>query len=174
MNDLGLGKVLGKQKIIVVFGTRPEAIKLFPVIHALRREAEIETRVCVTAQHRDLLDQVLEIAGIVPDIDLDVMQADQTLDGLTARLIVALGEVYDRERPDRIVVHGDTLTTMVATLAAYFRKIPVAHVEAGLRSGDIHHPWPEERSEEHTSELQSLMRISYAVFCLKKKNRITN
>src|SRR3546814_722540 len=72
------------------------------------------------------------------------MQADQTLDGLTARLIVALGEVYDRERPDRIVVHGDTLTTMVATLAAYFRKIPVAHVEAGLRSGDIHHPWPEE------------------------------
>src|SRR3546814_15028378 len=82
------------------------------------------------------------------------MQADQTLDGLTARLIVALGEVYDRERPDRIVVHGDTLTTMVATLAAYFRKIPVAHVEAGLRSGDIHHPWPEEvnrmvvRSEE--------------------------
>src|SRR3546814_13400208 len=77
MNDLGLGKVLGKQKIIVVFGTRPEAIKLFPVIHALRREAEIETRVCVTAQHRDLIDQVLEIAGIVPDIDLDVMQADQ-------------------------------------------------------------------------------------------------
>src|SRR3546814_5140381 len=73
-----------------------------------------------------------------------VMQADQTLDGLTARLIVALGEVYDHERPDRIVVHGDTLTTMVATLAAYFRKIPVAHVEAGLRSGDIHHPWPEE------------------------------
>src|SRR3546814_15746879 len=72
------------------------------------------------------------------------MQADQTLDGLTARLIVALGEVYDRERPDRIVVHGDTLTTMVATLAAYFRRIPVAHVEAGLRSGDIHHPWPEE------------------------------
>src|SRR3546814_5130090 len=72
------------------------------------------------------------------------MQADQTLDGLTARLIVALGEVYDRERPDRIVVHGDTLTTMVATLAAYFRKIPVAHVEAGMRSGDIHHPWPEE------------------------------
>src|SRR3546814_8246208 len=91
MNDLGLGKVLGKQKIIVVFGTRPEAIKLFPVIHALRREAEIETRVCVTAQHRDLPDQVLEIAGIVPDIDLAVMQADQTLDGLTARLIVEIG-----------------------------------------------------------------------------------
>ncbi|MCF8709634.1 non-hydrolyzing UDP-N-acetylglucosamine 2-epimerase [Rhizorhapis sp. SPR117] len=135
---------LGKQKVIIVFGTRPEAIKLFPVIHALQAQADVETRVCVTAQHRDLLDQVLEIANIVPDIDLDVMQAEQTLDGLTARLIVALGEVYDREKPDRVVVHGDTLTTMVASLAAYYRKIPLAHVEAGLRSGDIHHPWPEE------------------------------
>ncbi|MBK5264082.1 MAG: UDP-N-acetylglucosamine 2-epimerase (non-hydrolyzing) [Alphaproteobacteria bacterium] len=135
---------MGKQKVIIVFGTRPEAIKLFPVIHALQAQADVETRVCVTAQHRDLLDQVLEIANIVPDIDLDVMQAEQTLDGLTARLIVALGEVYDREKPDRVVVHGDTLTTMVASLAAYYRKIPVAHVEAGLRSGDIHHPWPEE------------------------------
>src|SRR3546814_20089084 len=135
MNDLGLGKVLGKQKIIVVFGTRPEAIKLFPVIHALRREAEIETRVCVTAQHRDLLDQVLEIAGIVPDIDLDVMQADQTLDGLTARLIVALGVVYDRERTDRTVVHGDTLSTMVEKILAYLRKIPLAHINAGLGVG---------------------------------------
>lgn len=138
------GTILGKQKVIVVFGTRPEAIKLFPVIHALRAQPNIETRVCVTAQHRGLLDQVLEIADIVPDIDLDIMQENQTLDGLTARLIVALGEVYDRERPHRVLVHGDTLTTMVATLAAYYRKIPVGHVEAGLRSGDIHHPWPEE------------------------------
>ena len=131
-------------KIIVVFGTRPEAIKLFPVIHALRRRRGIDTRVCVTAQHRGLLDQVLSISGVVPDIDLDVMQENQTLDGLTARLIVELGRVFDAEKPDRIMVHGDTLTTMVASLAAYYRKIPVAHVEAGLRSGDIHHPWPEE------------------------------
>jgi UDP-N-acetylglucosamine 2-epimerase (non-hydrolysing) len=138
------GNVLGKQKVIVVFGTRPEAIKLFPVIHALQAQDGIETSVCVTAQHRDLLDQVLEIANIVPDVDLNVMQENQTLDALTARLIVALGEAYDRVRPDRVLVHGDTLTTMVATLAAYYRKIPVAHVEAGLRSGDIHHPWPEE------------------------------
>lgn len=138
------GEILGKQKVIVVFGTRPEAIKLFPVIHALRAQPNIETRVCVTAQHRGLLDQVLEIAGIVPDIDLDIMEQNQTLDALTARLIVALGGVYDRERPHRVLVHGDTLTTMVATLAAYYRKIPVGHVEAGLRSGDIHHPWPEE------------------------------
>ncbi|WP_367347626.1 non-hydrolyzing UDP-N-acetylglucosamine 2-epimerase [Sphingobium yanoikuyae] len=131
-------------KVALVFGTRPEAIKLFPVIHALKARADIDTRVIVTAQHRGLLDQVLQIAGIVPDIDLDVMTPNQTLDGLTAKLIVALGEAFDAEKPDRVVVHGDTLTTMVASLAAYYRKIPVAHVEAGLRSGDIHHPWPEE------------------------------
>ena len=131
-------------KVLTVFGTRPEAIKMFPVVHALRTQSEIETRVCVTAQHREMLDQVLEIAKITPDIDLDVMQAGQSLDDLTARLMVGLGKVFDAEQPDRILVHGDTLTTMVATLAAYFRKIPVGHVEAGLRSGDIYHPWPEE------------------------------
>lgn len=131
-------------KILCVFGTRPEAIKLFPVIHALRNTPGIDVRVCVTAQHRGLLDQVLEIAGILPDIDLDVMTPDQTLDGLTALLIVELGKAFDSEKPDRVLVHGDTLTTMVASLAAYYRKIPVTHVEAGLRSGDIHHPWPEE------------------------------
>ena len=131
-------------KVAIVFGTRPEAIKMFPVVHALQRRKGIDTRVIVTAQHRGLLDQVLEIAGIVPDIDLDVMVPNQTLDGLTAKLIVELGKAFDAEKPDRVVVHGDTLTTMVASLAAYYRKIPVAHVEAGLRSGDIHHPWPEE------------------------------
>ncbi|KEQ54194.1 non-hydrolyzing UDP-N-acetylglucosamine 2-epimerase [Sphingobium chlorophenolicum] len=131
-------------KVALVFGTRPEAIKLFPVIHALRAREDVETRLIVTAQHRGLLDQVLEIAGIAPDIDLDVMTPNQTLDGLTAKLIVELGKAFDAEKPDRVVVHGDTLTTMVASLAAYYRKIPVAHVEAGLRSGDIHHPWPEE------------------------------
>ncbi len=131
-------------KVALVFGTRPEAIKLFPVIHALKARRHVDTRVIVTAQHRGLLDQVLEIAGVTPDVDLDVMTPNQTLDGLTAKLIVELGKAFDAEQPDRIIVHGDTLTTMVASLAAYYRKIPVAHVEAGLRSGDIHHPWPEE------------------------------
>lgn len=131
-------------KILLVFGTRPEAIKMFPVVHALHAHAGIDARVCVTAQHREMLDQVLEIARITPDIDLDVMQANQSLDGLLARLVTGLGEVFDREKPDRILVHGDTLTTMAATLSAYFRKIPVGHVEAGLRSGNIYHPWPEE------------------------------
>ncbi|HKT77690.1 MAG TPA: UDP-N-acetylglucosamine 2-epimerase, partial [Sphingobium sp.] len=96
-------------KVAVVFGTRPEAIKLFPVIHALRHRAHVDTRVIVTAQHRGLLDQVLEIAGIRPDIDLDVMTPGQTLDSLTATLIVELGKAFDAERPDRIIVHGDTL-----------------------------------------------------------------
>ena len=131
-------------KIMTVFGTRPEAIKMFPVVHALRAQSGIEARVCVTAQHREMLDQVLQIARITPDIDLDIMQANQTLDGLLARLVTGLGQVFDREKPARILVHGDTLTTMAATLAAYFRKIPVGHVEAGLRSGNIYHPWPEE------------------------------
>lgn len=131
-------------KILVVFGTRPEAIKLFPVVRALAARPALAVRTCVTAQHRGLLDQVLQVAGLVPDIDLDLMEPGQTLDRLTARLLVGLGEVMDRERPDWVVVQGDTATAMTGALAAYYRKVPVAHVEAGLRSGDIHHPWPEE------------------------------
>ena len=131
-------------RIAVVFGTRPEAIKMMPVVHALRARPGLDVRVCVTAQHREMLDQVLEIARIFPDVDLDVMTPNQSLDALLARLVTGLGDTFDRETPDRILVHGDTLTTMAATLAAYFRKIPVGHVEAGLRSGDIYHPWPEE------------------------------
>ena len=131
-------------RILLVFGTRPEAIKMVPVVHALKALPGLETLVCVTAQHRGLLDQVLAIGGVVPDIDLDVMAPDQSLDALTARLLTGLGAVYDRVKPARVVVQGDTATAMVGALAAYYRKIPVAHVEAGLRSGDIHHPWPEE------------------------------
>nr|WP_317892109.1 UDP-N-acetylglucosamine 2-epimerase (non-hydrolyzing) [uncultured Sphingomonas sp.] len=132
------------RRILVVFGTRPEAIKLFPVLHALAQRPGLAVRSCVTAQHRGLLDQVLSIAGVTPDIDLDLMEPGQSLDRLTARLLLALGEVMDRERPDRVIVQGDTATAMVGALAAYYRKIPVGHVEAGLRSGDIYQPWPEE------------------------------
>ncbi|MDG5489196.1 UDP-N-acetylglucosamine 2-epimerase (non-hydrolyzing) [Sphingomonas sp. BGYR3] len=131
-------------KILVIFGTRPEAIKMFPVVHALRAQGGMDVRTCITAQHRGLLDQVMAIAGLVPDIDLDLMEPGQTLDRLTARLLTGLGEVMDAERPDRVVVQGDTATAMVGALAAYYRKVPVAHVEAGLRSGDIWQPWPEE------------------------------
>ena len=134
----------GRKRILTVFGTRPEAIKLFPLVHALAADERFDSRVCVTAQHRSMLDQVLQIAGIAPDHDLDLMQPDQSLDALTAALLTGLGRVMDDERPDWVVVQGDTATAMTAAIAAYYRKIPVAHVEAGLRSGNIHHPWPEE------------------------------
>ncbi|SOB79337.1 UDP-N-acetylglucosamine 2-epimerase (non-hydrolysing) [Sphingomonas guangdongensis] len=132
------------KKILVVFGTRPEAIKLFPVVQALAARPELQVRTCVTAQHRGLLDQVLQIAELTPDIDLDLMEPGQSLDRLTARLLTGLGEVMDAEAPDRVMVQGDTATAMVGALAAYYRKVPVSHVEAGLRSGDIWQPWPEE------------------------------
>jgi len=131
-------------KILVIFGTRPEAIKLFPVVRELAATPGLTVRTCVTAQHRGLLDQVLSIADLVPDIDLDLMEPGQSLDRLTARLLTGLGEVMDAEQPDRVIVQGDTATAMVGALAAYYRKVPVAHVEAGLRSGDIWAPWPEE------------------------------
>jgi UDP-N-acetylglucosamine 2-epimerase (non-hydrolysing) len=132
------------RKILVIFGTRPEAIKLFPVVAALREVGGLDVRTCITAQHRGLLDQVLAIAGLQPDIDLDLMEPGQSLDRLTARLLTGLGEVMDAEKPDRVIVQGDTATAMVGALAAYYRKVPVSHVEAGLRSGDIWQPWPEE------------------------------
>jgi UDP-N-acetylglucosamine 2-epimerase (non-hydrolysing) len=143
-------------KVMPIFGTRPEAIKMFPVVHALQKISAFEIKVCVTAQHRQMLDQVLELAQISADIDLDVMQAGQTLDSLMARLITELGQVLDHEKPDRILVHGDTLTTLAATMSAYFRKIPVGHVEAGLRSGDIYSPWPEEVNRKFVSAVADL------------------
>lgn len=132
------------RKVLTVFGTRPEAIKLFPLVHALATDARFLSRVCVSGQHRGMLDQVLSIAGVTPHHDLDLMQPDQTLDNLTANLLTGIGRVLDEEKPDWVVVQGDTATAMTAALSAYYRKIPVAHVEAGLRSGDMHHPWPEE------------------------------
>lgn len=130
--------------ILTIFGTRPEAIKLFPVVTALREHGGMTVKTCVTAQHRGLLDQVLAIAGLTPDVDLDLMEPGQTLDRLTARLLTGLGDVMDAIKPDRVIVQGDTATAMVGALAAYYRKVPVSHVEAGLRSGNIYQPWPEE------------------------------
>lgn len=144
------------QKILVVFGTRPEAIKLFPLVAALRADPRFVPVVCVSAQHRQMLDQVLEIAGIVPDHDLDLMRPDQTLDSLTAALLTELGKVMDAEKPDRVMVQGDTATAMAGALAAYYRKIPVDHVEAGLRSGNIYHPWPEEVNRKIIGSIASL------------------
>lgn len=131
-------------KVVVIFGTRPEAIKLFPVVRALSRREQLETISCVTAQHRQMLDQVLDIAEIAPDYDLDLMRSDQSLDELTARLLTGIGATLDEIEPQRVVVQGDTATAMCGALAAYYRQIPVSHVEAGLRSYNIYHPWPEE------------------------------
>jgi UDP-N-acetylglucosamine 2-epimerase (non-hydrolysing) len=143
-------------RILVTFGTRPEAIKMFPVVAALRDTGRFDVRVVVTAQHREMLDQVLDLAGIVPDLDLDLMQAGQGLDDLAARIITRFGAALDALRPDRVLVHGDTLTTMMASLACYFRRIPVGHVEAGLRSGDIYAPWPEEVNRKVTGVIADL------------------
>ena len=143
-------------KILVVFGTRPEAIKLFPVVAALKADPRFTPVVCVSAQHRGLLDQVLEIAGIVPDFDLDLMQPDQSLDALTAALLTGLGRVMDQVQPGRVMVQGDTATAMAGALAGYYRKLPVDHVEAGLRSGNIYHPWPEEVNRKIIGQIASL------------------
>lgn len=146
----------GKPRILVTFGTRPEAIKMFPVVAALRETGQFDVRVVVTAQHRELLDSVLALADLVPDVDLDLMEPNQSLDALSARLIARFGAVLDAWLPDRVLVHGDTLTTMMASLACYFRRIPVGHVEAGLRSGDIYSPWPEEVNRKVTGVIADL------------------
>jgi len=144
------------RKILTVFGTRPEAIKLFPLLHKLEREPRFDSRVLVTGQHRDMLDQVLALAGIVPDHDLALMQAGQSLDQLTARALTGIGAVLDEERPDWVVVQGDTTTAFTAAMAAYYRQIPVCHVEAGLRSGNIYHPWPEEVNRRALASMATL------------------
>ena len=133
-----------QKHFFVLLGTRPEAIKLFPVIIRLKDDKRATVTVCATAQHRQLLDQVLKLVNIVPDIDLNVMTPNQTLDQLSARLLVAVGEVLDQVRPSRVIIQGDTTTAMTGALASYYRRIPVSHVEAGLRSGDVYAPWPEE------------------------------
>jgi len=143
-------------RILTVFGTRPEAIKLFPVVHAMTSDPRLDPVVCVSAQHRQMLDQVLEIASIVPDHDLDVMRPGQSLDALTATLLTRLGTVMEEVRPDRVMVQGDTATAMAGALAAYYRKIPVDHVEAGLRSYNIYHPWPEEVNRKIIGAIASL------------------
>lgn len=128
------------KKILLVFGTRPEAIKMAPLVRALKAQAGVDARVCVTAQHREMLDQVLTLFDIKPDYDLNVMRQSQTLTDVTTGILQAIGIVFDELRPDVVLVHGDTTTTLAVSLAAFYRYLPVGHVEAGLRSGDIWSP----------------------------------
>ena len=145
------------QKALVIFGTRPEAIKLAPVIRMLERHShDFETRVCVTGQHREMLDQVLELFSIQPDIDLGIMRDRQSLSYVTTAVIERLAAVFDAEQPDWVVVQGDTTTTMASSLAAFYARIPVAHVEAGLRTGTMDHPRPEEMNRRVVSVLADL------------------
>ena len=143
-------------KILCVFGTRPEAIKMAPVVKALKDTDGIESAVCVTAQHRDMLDQVLGLFDIIPEYDLDIMRPNQDLTHITSAVLTGLGDVLDDFQPDRILVHGDTTTTFAASLAAFYRKIPVGHVEAGLRTGDVYAPWPEEMNRRLSDAISDL------------------
>ncbi|MEI6563423.1 MAG: UDP-N-acetylglucosamine 2-epimerase (non-hydrolyzing) [bacterium] len=147
---------MNKKNVAVIFGTRPEAIKLAPVILALKKERGIRCRVCVTAQHRQMLDQVLGIFGIAPDVDLNLMKRNQTLAGLTSRAITAVDGFLAREKPDLVLVQGDTTTVLSASLAAFYHHIPVGHVEAGLRTGNLQSPWPEELNRILTTRIAAL------------------
>ncbi|MDQ3920567.1 MAG: UDP-N-acetylglucosamine 2-epimerase (non-hydrolyzing) [Acidobacteriota bacterium] len=141
------------RKVSVVFGTRPEAIKLCPLILALRRRARVLPHVCVTAQHREMLDQILQAFEVTPDVDLNLMQKNQSLSDLTARTIDSMSEYLRREKPDMVIVQGDTTTTFCAALAAYYERIPVGHVEAGLRTYSKYSPFPEELNRVLTTSL---------------------
>lgn len=140
-------------RTLCAFGTRPEAIKMAPLALALAADPRFEARLCVTAQHRQMLDQVLALFGLVPDFDLDLMTPGQDLTDITCGVLSGMRGVFDAFRPDLVLVHGDTATTFATTLAAYYRQIPVAHVEAGLRTGNLYAPWPEEANRKLTGAL---------------------
>jgi UDP-N-acetylglucosamine 2-epimerase (non-hydrolysing) len=156
-----------KKKILTVFGTRPEAIKMAPLVHSLISDKRFEAKVCVTAQHREMLDQVLELFEIIPDYDLNIMKAGQSLNDITSRILLELKPVLEDFEPDVVLVHGDTATTFASSLAAYYEKIPVGHVEAGLRTGNIYSPWPEEGNRKLTG---ALAKYHFAPTETSKKN----
>lgn len=142
------------KKVLFIFGTRPEAIKMAPVIKEFQKHpSQFAVSVCVTAQHRQMLDQVLELFEIVPDFDLDIMKPGQSLTDVTCNVLQGLAPVLEKSKPDLVLVHGDTTTTMAASLAAYYQKIAVGHIEAGLRTGNIYSPWPEEMNRRLTGAI---------------------
>jgi UDP-N-acetylglucosamine 2-epimerase len=147
---------MNKIKVITIFGTRPEAIKMAPLVKKLDEEKNIESKVCVTAQHREMLDQVLKLFDIKPDFDLNIMKAKQSLTGITTRVLEGLEEIFKQEKPDLVLVHGDTTTTFAGSLAAFYQKIKVGHVEAGLRTYDKYFPFPEEMNRKLTGAVADL------------------
>ena len=147
---------MAKKKIITIFGTRPEAIKMAPLVKELEKREEIDSKVCVTAQHREMLDQVLNLFDIKPDFDLNIMKTKQTLTGITNKVLEGLEEVFAEEKPDMILVHGDTTTTFAGALAAFYQQVKVGHVEAGLRTFNKYFPFPEEMNRKLTGSLADL------------------
>ncbi len=147
---------MSKMKVLTVFGTRPEAIKMAPLVRQLAGHRDIDSKVCVTAQHRQMLDQVLELFEIKPDFDLNIMKPGQDLNSITTEILQNIAKVYAEFRPDFVLVHGDTSTTFCAALAAFYQRIPVGHVEAGLRTGNLYSPWPEEANRRLTGVLTQL------------------
>ena len=147
---------MAKIKVMSVFGTRPEAIKMCPLVLEMEKYDEIEPVVCVTAQHREMLDQVLQMFGVKPDYDLDIMKTRQSLAGITTRVLEGMEDVLKKEKPDLVLVHGDTSTSFVAALAAFYEQIKVGHVEAGLRTYDIYSPFPEEMNRQLTGRIANM------------------
>lgn len=143
-------------KVLTVFGTRPEAIKMAPLVLTLQDDARFESLLCVTGQHREMLDQVLDLFALVPDFDLNIMKPGQDLTDVMAGVLQGMRQVLSESKPDIVLVHGDTATTFAATLAAYYKQIPVGHVEAGLRTGNLYSPWPEEANRKLTGALAAL------------------
>ncbi len=143
-------------KVLAVFGTRPEAIKMAPVVKAFAAHADFETQICVTAQHRSMLDQVLSLYKIIPDYDLNIMTNNQSLSSILSHVINGLESILIQFKPDVVLVQGDTSTTFAASLAAFYKKIPVAHIEAGLRTHHIYSPWPEEMNRQLTTRIAQL------------------
>lgn len=157
------------KKILLVFGTRPEAIKMAPLVLKLKQHPEFQTVVCVTAQHREMLDQVLDIFDIKPDYDLNIMQKSQDLYDITSRVLTGMRDVLNETNPDIVLVHGDTTTSTAAALAAFYKQITVGHIEAGLRTGNIYSPWPEEMNRQITGRIA---RMHFSPTALSRDNLI--
>lgn len=155
LEQLRLTNMYKKMKVLSVFGTRPEAIKMAPLVKALEADDRFDSRLCVTAQHREMLDQVLNLFGLVPDHDLNIMSPGQSLNEITSRILTGMADVLAAEKPDVVLVHGDTATTISTSLAAYYARVPVGHVEAGLRTGNMMSPWPEEGNRRVTGVLST-------------------
>ena len=160
---------MSKPKVMTIFGTRPEAIKMAPVVEKLKQENRLKTVVTVTAQHREMLDQVLGLFNIEADYDLDIMEQNQSLSDITVRVLKGIKKVYDQEQPDLVLVHGDTSTTFVGALASFYQQIKIGHIEAGLRTYNKYSPFPEEMNRHLTGVLAD---INFAPTQVSKSNLI--